>query len=211
MQGGFVEAASPAPSCLQLAAAALELTCSPQVRGHPQSFVRRCALVACSQVRLQPPEQLQDIARAGMAMSAVGACPWRCAVPLLSAGCAWHEHTACVLLVCSCPYGVTSTGARLHLRCPQAHVGRRLCRACRRLRWLAPCCRPARGAQQMLRCWCSWRLCVAGPLSWDAATQTRSAARWLRCGEAGTGARPAHGNNLSLSIAAGALLSGPHL
>ena len=37
--------------CLQLAAAVLELTCSPQVVKHPQSFVRRCALVACSQVR----------------------------------------------------------------------------------------------------------------------------------------------------------------
>ena len=55
MQGSFVQAASPAPSCLQLAAAVLELTCSPQVMQHQQSFVRRCALVTCFQVGLAWP------------------------------------------------------------------------------------------------------------------------------------------------------------
>ena len=49
-QGGFVEAASPAPATLQLASAVLELAINRQVASHAQAFVRRCALVTCSQV-----------------------------------------------------------------------------------------------------------------------------------------------------------------
>ena len=45
-----MEAASPAPATLQLASAVLELAISRQVASHAQAFVRRCALVTCSQV-----------------------------------------------------------------------------------------------------------------------------------------------------------------
>ncbi|DBA73958.1 hypothetical protein WJX77_002142 [Trebouxia sp. C0004] len=57
--GIFVECAGAAPIAAQLAACVLELVQSPGVRGHPQPYVRRSALLAAAQVAATlPPSRL---------------------------------------------------------------------------------------------------------------------------------------------------------
>eukprot|EP00884_Botryococcus_braunii_P006828 jgi/Botrbrau1/16146/Bobra.0281s0003.1 len=53
--GAFVEAAAPAPVTAQLALALMELVGAGPVHASPHAFVRRAALIACSQVMVALP------------------------------------------------------------------------------------------------------------------------------------------------------------
>ena len=60
LQGCFVQAASPSVETAQIAATTLEMLRAPQVHGHDQPYVRRCALIAASAVSSDLPFALHE-------------------------------------------------------------------------------------------------------------------------------------------------------